>query len=111
MTEKEAIGYLTNDWFVALSGQVTVDADKKERFLEALGMGVEALRAQQKAEKEVPLTQDQLRTMNCEIVYCLELNANVKVLAPRKGFIEISYELPGSRGTFMAKDVTLYRIC
>lgn len=60
-------------------------------------------------EKNEPLTQDQLRMMNCEIVYCLELNTNVKVLAPGRGFIEIYYELPCSRGTLKAKDVTLYR--
>lgn len=60
------------------------------------------------AEKK-PLTQSQLRTMNGEMVYCLELNMEVKVMASRRGLISIYYEMPGSNGTFYAKDVTLYR--
>lgn len=44
MTRKEAIKHLRNDWFMSLGGQLCVDEDKKDAFLEAIGMGIKALR-------------------------------------------------------------------
>ena len=44
MTRKEAIKHLRNDWFMSLGGQLCVDEDKKDAFLEALGMALTALR-------------------------------------------------------------------
>ena len=44
MTRKEAIKHLRNDWFMSLGGQLCVDEDKKDAFLEAVGMGIKALR-------------------------------------------------------------------
>lgn len=75
----------------------------------ALDMAISALLAQHEAEKNEPLTQAQLRNMNNEEVFCEELNTEVTVKAPSKGLIEIHYFIPGSFGSFFAKDVTLYR--
>lgn len=66
MTREEAINHLMNDFFVSLGGQLCVDADKKGQFCEAIGKGVSALRAQQEAEKNEPLTLDELREMGGE---------------------------------------------
>ena len=44
MTREEAIKHLRNDWFMSLGGQLCVDEDKKDAFLEAIGMGIKALR-------------------------------------------------------------------
>ena len=44
MTREEAIKHLRNDWFMSLGGQLCVDEDKKDAFLEALGMALTALR-------------------------------------------------------------------
>ena len=44
MTLEEAIKHLRNDWFMSLGGQLCVDEDKKDAFLEAVGMGIKALR-------------------------------------------------------------------
>lgn len=44
MTQEEAIKHLRNDWFMSLGGQLCVDEDKKDAFLEAVGMGIKALR-------------------------------------------------------------------
>ena len=43
MTREEAIKHLRNDWFMSLGGQLCVDEDKKDAFLEAVGMGIKAL--------------------------------------------------------------------
>lgn len=50
MTREEAIKHLYNDWFKSLGGQICVDSDKSEQYLEAIGMAISALRAQQEAE-------------------------------------------------------------
>ena len=44
MTREEAIKHLRNDWFMSLGGQLCVDEDKKDAFLEAVGMGIKAFR-------------------------------------------------------------------
>ena len=44
MTKEEAIKHLRDDWFMSLGGQLCVDEDKKDAFLEAIGMGIKALR-------------------------------------------------------------------
>lgn len=53
MTLEEAIKHLRNDWFMSLGGQLCVDEDKKDAFLEAIGMGIKALRpvSRERAEK------------------------------------------------------------
>lgn len=77
---------------------------------EAIRMAINALCAQQETEKDKPLTQRQLRAMNDKMVYCLELNTNVRVITSKEGLVDIYYEIPGSCGTFHAMNVTLYRI-
>lgn len=52
MTKEEAIKHLMNDWFKMLNGQVCVEYDRSEPFLEALGMAIAALREQVSLEKK-----------------------------------------------------------
>ena len=44
MTNEEAIKHLMNDWFRSLGGQLCVDMDKADAFLEAIGVAVIALK-------------------------------------------------------------------
>ena len=68
-------------------------------------MAIDALR-----EKEHhPLTISELRNMNGEKVYCLDLNTVVKISAPKVGFIMISYSIRGEWGACKAAGLTLYR--
>ena len=53
MTRKEAIKHLTNDWFKLRNGQVCVEYDHSDRFLEAVGMAISALREQEKLESKL----------------------------------------------------------
>lgn len=71
-------------------------------------IALQALREQEEREKQ-PLTLADLRKMNKETVYCLDLNADVKVIAPEVGQIFISYNFPGNSGTLYARSLTLYR--
>lgn len=48
MTNEEAVNRLTYDWYQALGGQVCVDADKSDKFLEAVGIGIKAINGQKK---------------------------------------------------------------
>ena len=41
-------------------------------------------------DAEFPLTTQELRGMNGEQVFCLEMNEEVRVSAPRKGFIKVT---------------------
>ena len=75
---------------------------------EALDMAIDALQELDK-KKEQPLTLAELRKMHKETVYCLDLNADVKVTAPNVGQILISYNFPGDSGTLYARSLTLYR--
>ena len=56
-----------------------------------------------------PLTMAELRKMDGETVYCLELNAEVTVRSKRYNFVEIYYKFPGLTGTHTAHGLTLYR--
>lgn len=60
-------------------------------------------------DKNAPLTLDELRGMDGEPVYCLDLNCEVKICAPRKGLISVLYNLPGISGVNYAREFTLYR--
>lgn len=44
MTRKEAINHLTHDWIITPGGQVYVDGDQKDDFLESVGMGIMTLK-------------------------------------------------------------------
>ena len=43
MTREEANKHLYDDWYIE-NGRLCVDGDKKDAFLEAVGMGITALR-------------------------------------------------------------------
>lgn len=43
MTREQAVERLKNDWHVPLGGPLCVDRDKKDKFLEAIGLAVIAL--------------------------------------------------------------------
>ena len=43
MTREEASTHLFDDWYIE-NGRLCVDGDKKDAFLEAVGMGIKALR-------------------------------------------------------------------
>lgn len=43
MTREEANKHLHDDWYIE-NGRLCVDGDKKDAFLEAIGMGIKALR-------------------------------------------------------------------
>ena len=59
-------------------------------------------------EQDVPLTQTQLREMNHQMVWCVELNMPVEVYAPKKGFILVRYKTPSTEGSERAMNLTLY---
>lgn len=64
MTREEAIRHLRDDWFVSIGGQLCVDRDKKDAFLEAVGMGIKALRPvdrEQLSEFKTCVLVDELR--------------------------------------------------
>lgn len=67
-------------------------------------MAIEALMKRE----EQPLTMAELRQMNGETVYCLELNADVKISAPKVGLIYVTYNIPGKYGDLKAMGLTLY---
>ena len=63
MTREEAFKHLRNDWFMSLGGQLCVDEDKKDAFLEAVGMGIKALR---------PVSREQVEKVRGEWQVCFE---------------------------------------
>lgn len=71
---------------------------------EALDMAIDALKKQESWAKE-PLTMQELREMDGQTVYCLDLNMEVTVFAPERGLINVS------NGAFIlqARNATLYR--
>ena len=75
MTRQEAINHLKNDWFRSLGGQLCVDGDKIDNFLEAVGMGIKELsipessnQAQIEKEKNEPLSEERFEEI-CEAVH------------------------------------------
>lgn len=52
MTREEAIKHLHDDWFMPLGDKLCVDGDKKGAFLEAVGMGIKALRPASRKQVE-----------------------------------------------------------
>lgn len=80
----------------------TADYDMLIAFID------ETFREKEEREKP-PLTMAELRQMHGETVYCLDLNTEVKISAPKVGFITISYAFPGEWGSCKANGLTLYR--
>lgn len=54
---------------------------------------------------ELPLTTQELRKMNGEWVFCLEMNEEVKVVAYKKGFIRVTND----KESHHINGLTLYR--
>lgn len=116
MTREEAIVRLqdTHDRM-----KQTVDYAKRNgltppnlsKDIEAYAMAIDALRMQEKKDQnpQQPLTMAELRKMNGETVYCLELNTMVRVSARKTGWITIHYPLPGEYDCCKALGLTLYR--
>ena len=59
--------------------------------------------------RRMPLTQKELREMDGQTVYCLELNTEVRVSARKTGWITIHYPLPMEKDCCKAHGLTLYR--
>lgn len=115
MTRDEAIKrfeeQLTAAMAVLDSGFGTRPGESDRLYRERKEMAeiaLQALRNHEEHENQ-PLTLAELRQMNGETVYCLDLNADVKVSAPHVGIINISYAIPGEWGVYNAKGMTLYR--
>lgn len=53
----------------------------------------------------IPLTLVDLRQMNGQTVYCLDLNEDVRVIAYQKGLIQVSDE----RANYCVTGLTIYR--
>ena len=51
MTREEACKHLRDDWYIDKNGQLRVDEGVRDSFLEAIGMGIKALR---------PITREQV---------------------------------------------------
>lgn len=58
-----------------------------------------------KTTAELPLTTQELRKMNGEWVFCLEMNEEVKVVAYKKGFIRVTTD----KESHHINGLTLYR--
>lgn len=76
--------------------------------IEAYAMAIDALQMQEEKAQQ-PLTMAELRNMNGETVYCLELNTEVRVSARKTGWITIHYPLPSENDCCKALGLTLYR--
>ena len=65
MTHKEGIGHLTNDWYKDLnSGKICIDAGKADAFLEAVGLGIKAMKTlSAEPTEDQPLSLEQMREM------------------------------------------------
>lgn len=71
---------------------------------EALDMALDAL-WEQEGRDTLPLRLENLRKMDGQTVYCLDLNTDVKVRAPEVGLIYVSSD----NYVLKANEVTLYR--
>lgn len=58
-----------------------------------------------RSSRAIPLTLVDLRQMGGKTVYCLDLNEDVRVIAYKKGLIQITDE----RATYCVTGLTLYR--
>lgn len=113
MTREEAIARLqdTHDRM-----KQTVDYAKRNglttpnlsKDIEAYAMAIDALRMQEKKDQQ-PLTMAELRKMDGETVYCLELNIEMLVLAQNIGWITVTPDRPLEYERYKAHELTLYR--
>lgn len=52
MTREEVIKHLSNDLFVSAKGQLCVDVRKKDEFMDAIGISIDALRTVSREQVE-----------------------------------------------------------
>lgn len=89
---------------VSFNGCGRTDSDELK---EAVNTAVLVLR--QKAVDFQPLSMIELRNMDKQIVYCAELNMDVRVAASKTGWITIHYPLKTEAYCERAHGLTLYR--
>ena len=63
MTREEAIKHLSNDLFVSAKGQLCVDVRKKDEFMDAIGISIDALR---------PVSREKVKTAWKGCKHCTE---------------------------------------
>ena len=71
MTHKEGIDHLTNDRYKDLNtGKICIDAEKADAFLEAVGLGIKAMKAlSAEPTEDQPLSLEQMREMDGQPVW------------------------------------------
>lgn len=107
MTRAEAIERFEN-----MAAFYDPDADPESVMLlkEIANISLQALREQEEREKQPqPLTMAELRKMDGETVYCLELNIEMLVLAQNVGWITVTPDRPLEYERYKAHELTLYR--
>lgn len=78
-----------------------------DELKEAVRAAIHAL--EEKERLSNPLSMADLRYMDKQIVYCLELNMEVRVAAARTGWVTIHYPLQSENYCEKAHGLTLYR--
>lgn len=114
MTREEAISrfeVMADEEFVKnMLDDTDNDIESVRAAHEISKIALQALREQEEREKQPqPLTMAELRKMDGETVYCLELNTEVRVSARKTGWINIHYPLPVEKDCCKALGLTLYR--
>lgn len=107
MTREEAIWRFEN---MAAFDDPDADPETVGLLKELANLSLQALREQEEREKQPqPLTMAELRNMNGETVYCLELNIEMMVLAEEFGWITVTPDRPLAYDRYKAHGLTLYR--
>lgn len=99
----EQLVYIKNHLDFVASYDTRLEFDAK-----VLATCISALQNQERYDPK-PLTIAELRNMNDQTVYCLELNTVVRVSARKTGWITIHYPLPIEKECCKAHGLTLYR--
>lgn len=86
MTREEAIKVLENpDVSICVAARIGQDPEYWRKLKPALDMAISALRAQQKRENQKPLNLEELRQMDGEPVYSVEITGREEWLFRRDG--------------------------
>lgn len=80
-----------------------------DEMREAVRAGVDALTEKEARTMPYPLTMPELRKMDGQTVYCLELNTDVRVAARKTGWITVHWPLLNEKECCKAHGLTLYR--
>ena len=116
MNREEALLFLKNDLRhteecirLALATGKQRELHALQHCAEAYRFAIDVLQNQEEKDPQRPLTMAELRNMNGETVYCLDLNAEVTVHAQSFGYIKVIGRYPGIYFEDFAKNLTLYR--